>query len=77
MEQAPVSRRTLAQWAGVSHSTLNRIANMEVERVDPEVATRVAIALVKMAEQMRAGALGIREFLPEDASEWEDSDGQE
>lgn len=74
LERAPVSRRALAQWAGVSHTTLNRLYHLQVERVDSEVARRIAIALVLMSDELRAGALGIQEVLREGRSDREGRD---
>lgn len=73
----PCSRRTLAREAGVSHTTLNRIARGDVGSVELQTARRVAAALERLAEQLGEDAHRVREALPQDGppSKQEASDG--
>ena len=65
LEVAPVSRREVSRRAGVSHSTLNRIAANR-QRVTAAQAIAVAEALREIGELCEAGANEITVTLEDD-----------
>ncbi len=62
LDKLPISRREIARAAGVSHSTVNRIAAGD-PRISYETVTAIAGALARWGGQLQQAEQEIRDVL--------------
>ncbi len=64
LDKLPMSRRKIARAAGVSHSTVNRLAAGD-PRISYETVTAIADALARWGSQLQQAEREIRDVLRE------------
>ena len=64
LDKLPVSRREIARAAGISHSTVNRIAAGD-PRISYETVSAIADALARWGSQLQEAERQIRDVLGE------------